>query len=111
MEEASKVEDIVEISISTRPDCIRQDYLEAFYEFSSRTGIEVSIELGLQTVNYHTLMEMNRGHGLAEFIDAVLRIAPYHFPVCVHMILNLPGIRWMMRRNLQESCPHCRFPW
>ena len=44
MEEASKVEDIVEISISTRPDCIRQDYLEAFYEFSSRTGIEVSIE-------------------------------------------------------------------
>ena len=91
MEEASKVEDIVEISISTRPDCIRQDYLEAFYEFSSRTGIEVSIELGLQTVNYHTLMEMNRGHGLAEFIDAVLRIAPYHFPVCVHMILNLPG--------------------
>lgn len=42
-------------------------------------------------MNYHTLMEMNRGHGLAEFIDAVLRIAPYHFPVCVHMILNLPG--------------------
>ena len=65
MEEASKVEDIVEISISTRPDCIRQDYLEAFYEFSSRTGIEVSIELGLQTVNYHTLSDMNRGHGLA----------------------------------------------
>ena len=45
MEEASKVEDIVEISISTRPDCIRQDYLEAFYEFSSRTGIEVSIHM------------------------------------------------------------------
>ena len=34
---------------------------------------------------------MNRGHGLAEFINAVLLIAPYHFPVCVHMILNLPG--------------------
>ena len=36
-----EVEDIVETSLSTRPDCIRQDYLEAFYEFSSRTGIEV----------------------------------------------------------------------
>ena len=91
MEEAAGMENIVEISLSTRPDCIRQDYLEAFQNFRERTGIEVSIELGLQTVNYHTLSAMNRGHGLAEFINAVLLIAPYHFPVCVHMILNLPG--------------------
>ena len=81
----------LKFSLSTRPDCIRQDYLEAFQNFRERTGIEVSIELGLQTVNYHTLSAMNRGHGLAEFINAVLLIAPYHFPVCVHMILNLPG--------------------
>ena len=91
MEEAAKMKEVVEISLSTRPDCIRQEYLEAFAEFRQKTGIEISIELGLQTVNYHTLKQMNRGHGLAEFIDAVLRIAPYHFPVCVHMILNLPG--------------------
>ncbi|MDO4977561.1 MAG: TIGR01212 family radical SAM protein [Eubacteriales bacterium] len=91
MEEAAKVEDIVEIAISTRPDCIRDDFLEAFQNFQNRTGIEISIELGLQTVNYHTLKEVNRGHGLAEFLDAVLRIQPYHFPVCTHMILNLPG--------------------
>ena len=91
MEEAAGMENIVEISLSTRPDCIRQDYLEAFQNFRERTGIEVSIELGLQTVNYHTLSAMNRGHGLAEFINAVLLIAPHHFPVCVHMILNLPG--------------------
>ena len=90
MEEALTCPDIVEISISTRPDCIREDYLKAFYEFQVRTGVEISIELGLQTVNYHTLKKVNRGHGLAEFLDAVLRIAPYHFPVCVHMILNLP---------------------
>lgn len=91
MSEAAKMRDIVEISLSTRPDCIRQEYLEAFAQFRQETGIEISIELGLQTVNYHTLAQMNRGHGLAEFLDAVLRIAPYHFPVCVHMILNLPG--------------------
>lgn len=91
MEEAAKMKEVVEISLSTRPDCIRQEYLEAFAEFRQKTGVEISIELGLQTVNYHTLKQMNRGHGLAEFIDAVLRIAPYHFPVCVHMILNLPG--------------------
>lgn len=91
MKEAAEIDNVIEICLSTRPDCIRQEYLEAFKEFRFQTGIEVSIELGLQTVNYHTLAAMNRGHGLAEFLDAVLRIAPYHFPICVHMILNLPG--------------------
>lgn len=91
MREAGNVDNIVEICLSTRPDCIRRDYLEAMADFREKTGIQVSLELGLQTVNYHTLRAVNRGHGLAEFLDAVLTIAPYHFPVCIHMILNLPG--------------------
>lgn len=91
MREAGQAADIVEICISTRPDCIRKDYLDAMAEFREETGMEVSLELGLQTVNYHTLQNVNRGHGLAEFLDAVLTIAPYQFPVCVHLILNLPG--------------------
>lgn len=91
MREAGRTEDIVEVCISTRPDCIRKDYLDAMAHFREQTGIEVSLELGLQTVNYHTLQSVNRGHGLAEFLDAVLTISPYRFPVCVHMILNLPG--------------------
>lgn len=91
MRETGNVDNIVEICLSTRPDCIRRDYLEAMADFREKTGIQVSLELGLQTVNYHTLRAVNRGHGLAEFLDAVLTIAPYHFPVCVHMILNLPG--------------------
>lgn len=91
MEEAANTDGIVEICISTRPDCIREDYLEAFAQFRARHDIEISIELGLQTVNYHTLRRINRGHGLAEFIDAVLRLDRYSLEVCVHMILNLPG--------------------
>ncbi|MBR5046839.1 MAG: TIGR01212 family radical SAM protein, partial [Eubacterium sp.] len=51
MEEALSCPDIVEISLSTRPDCIREDYLEAFDEFRARTGVEISLEIGLQTVN------------------------------------------------------------
>lgn len=91
MQQAAEVESIVEVCLSTRPDCIREDYLRAMADFRAETGLEVSLELGLQTVNYHTLRKVNRGHGLAEFLDAVLAIAPYKFPVCVHMILNLPG--------------------
>ena len=89
--EATRIPGVVEISVSTRPDCVSAEYLDIMRDIRAMTGIQMNVELGLQTVNYHTLMEMNRGHGLAEFIDAVLRIAPYHFPVCVHMILNLPG--------------------
>ena len=83
-------EDIVEIAISTRPDAISDEYLQIIDEVRKK-GVQVSIEMGLQTVNYHTLKRVNRGHSLAEFIDAVLRIKRYGFEVCAHMILNLPG--------------------
>lgn len=91
MIEAASFPDIVEISISTRPDCISDDYLQILQTIKDTYGVQITIELGLQTVNYHTLETINRGHGLGEFIDAVLRIFPYKFCVCTHMILNLPG--------------------
>ncbi len=84
------VTDVVEIAVSTRPDCINDDYLEFLNTVKEKHGIEISIELGLQSVNYHTLIKINRGHTLAEFIDAVIRIKKYDFPVCAHIILNLP---------------------
>ena len=60
MLEASKVPDIVEIAISTRPDCIREDYLDVLNRIRETTGIQIAIELGLQTVNYHTLKRISR---------------------------------------------------
>ncbi len=84
------IEDIVEISVSTRPDAINDEYLKILKDIES-TGVNVSIELGLQTVNYHTLKKINRGHTLAELIDAVIRIKKYGFETTVHLILNLPN--------------------
>jgi len=84
------LQDVVEISISTRPDCINDSYLSFLEQIKREKGIEITIELGLQTVNYHTLMKINRGHTLAEFVDAVLRIKRYSFQICTHLILNLP---------------------
>ena len=88
--EAAETEDIVEISISTRPDCIRDSYLEVLKEIQEKYQVSITIELGLQSVNYHTLDAIERGHGLAEYIDAVLRIKKYSFSICTHIILNLP---------------------
>lgn len=86
----SITEDVVGISISTRPDCINDKYLEFLKGIEIEDGIDIIFELGLQTVNYHSLVKINRGHTLAEFIDAVMRIKKYNFRVCTHIILNLP---------------------
>ena len=82
--------DVVGVALSTRPDCIHSAYLEVLKEWSLKTKKDVCIELGLQTVNYHSLKKVNRGHGLAEYLDAILQIKKYNFEVCTHLILNLP---------------------
>ena len=89
--EAAQTEDIVGISISTRPDCITEDYLEAIKKIADVYHLKITLEYGLQTVNYHTLKNIGRGHTLAEYINAVLMTAPYGFEICTHIILNLPG--------------------
>ncbi|MFZ5596591.1 MAG: TIGR01212 family radical SAM protein [Bacillota bacterium] len=81
---------VVGISISTRPDCINDLYIDFLQEIKREHGLAIDIELGLQTVNYHTLVKINRGHTLAEFIDAVIRINKRELDVCAHLILNLP---------------------
>ncbi len=90
-EEAAAVSDIVELAVSTRPDCVSKEYLDVLDEIRQRSGTFITLELGLQTSNYHTLTRLNRGHTLAEFVDAVLAVRSYGFEICVHVILNLPG--------------------
>lgn len=82
--------DIVAVAVSTRPDCIGDDYLTILAEIKQRYGIDIDIELGLQTANDETLLKLNRGHNLADFIDAVKRIKSYGFSVCAHLIPDLP---------------------
>lgn len=91
---------LVGISISTRPDCISDAYLAVIDEWAKTNKMDVCIELGLQTVNYHSLERINRGHGLSEYVDAVLRIKRYDFQICTHLILNLP---WDNERDVIEN--------
>lgn len=82
--------DVVAIALATRPDCIHERYIEMLLEIKEQYKVDISIELGLQTVNYHSLKKINRGHTLAEYIDAVNRIKKYGLEICTHLILNLP---------------------
>lgn len=92
IKDAADFPDVVGISISTRPDSIDNRYLDILKEIqiNHSSSLDINIELGLQTVNYHTLHKINRGHTLAEFVDAILRIKKYQFEICTHIILNLP---------------------
>ena len=91
--EAVQVEGIKAVYFSTRPDTINRRYIsEIKSEIKSYSDeIELGFEFGLQTVNYKTLNKVNRKHGLAEFIDAVLTAKSLNVEIGAHLILNLPG--------------------
>src|SRR6056297_1420453 len=91
--EASEIEGIKAVYFSTRPDSISEEYMSSLKKTLRENSkeIELAFEFGLQTVNYKTLKRVNRQHGLAEFIDAVLTAKRLDVEVGAHLILNLPG--------------------
>lgn len=81
---------VVGVAIATRPDCLTDRHLAVLAGSRDFHGIDIFLELGLQTVNYHSLTKINRGHTLGEFIDAVIRAKRHNIEICAHLILNLP---------------------
>ena len=79
---------IVAVSIATRPDCLSEEVLDVVARL--REHLDVFLEIGLQTVNYKTLEIINRGHGLAEFVDASIRAKRRGLELVAHVIINLP---------------------
>ncbi|MFA7637125.1 MAG: TIGR01212 family radical SAM protein, partial [Monoglobales bacterium] len=93
-------EQTVGVDISTRPDCVAEKHLKLLKKISEKYKLDISIELGLQSVNRKTLEIINRGHGLAEFIDCLHMIKEYGFDTCAHLIPDLP---WDEREDVIES--------
>ncbi|MDI3523410.1 MULTISPECIES: TIGR01212 family radical SAM protein [unclassified Kosmotoga] len=81
-------DDIVILDVSTRPDLASEETLELLESYKEK--LDVIIEFGLQTANFWTLKKLNRGHTLAEFIDAVIRAKKHGLEVVAHVIVNLP---------------------
>ncbi len=87
---ACKKDYIVGVAVATRSDCITEDKLKFLKVWHDKTGIDITIELGLQTANYKTLKILNRGESLADFIAACNLINKYGFRISTHVILALP---------------------
>lgn len=76
--------------VSTRPDCIDEEKAELLASYA-RDGLEVWVELGLQSSHDRTLARIGRGHDYAAFLRARELLARPGLRVAVHLILGLPG--------------------
>lgn len=100
VEEAMAYPSMVGVDVSTRPDCVAEEYLDILKEAAETYHKDVTVELGLQSANWHTLKILNRCHGLAEYIDAALAIGRYGFASCTHVIADLP---WDSDEDVAET--------
>ena len=87
--EALAQQDIVGLSIGTRPDCMDDEILRMLEGYAKRS--HVWIEYGLQSIHDRTLQRMNRGHDAATFVEAVRKTAGRGLFICAHIIAGLPG--------------------
>ena len=82
-------DDIVALSLGTRPDCLGPEVMDMLKELSAVKP--VWIELGLQTVHEDTARRIRRGYELPVFEDAYKRLKKAGITVIVHVIFGLPG--------------------
>jgi len=88
-DEALAVQDIVGLSIGTRPDCVDEPVLTLLGQYARKAMIW--IEYGLQSAHDATLSAIGRGHDAAAFERAVCATAGRGIQICAHIILGLPG--------------------
>ncbi len=89
-DEALAQPNVIGLAVGTRPDCVPGPVLALLAEYQSK-GYEVWLELGLQSSFDETLQTINRGHGFAEYVDAVQRAKKHGLKLCTHLIMGLPG--------------------
>lgn len=87
---AMEQQDIIGLSVGTRPDCVSAGVLDLLAGYRDEGRI-VWLELGLQSAFDDTLRRVNRGHGLREYREAAGEARRRGIPVCTHLILGLPG--------------------
>ncbi|MBT1444483.1 TIGR01212 family radical SAM protein [Shewanella sp. JM162201] len=89
-DEALAMGQVAGLFVGTRPDCVPDEVLDLLASYQ-RPGLEVWLDLGLQTARDETLRRINRGHDFRAYEDAVLRARARGIKVCTHLILGLPG--------------------
>ena len=103
--EAVNNEDIVALSIATRPDCLPDDVLDLLEELNRIKPVWV--ELGLQTIHKKTADYIRRGYDLDVYDNAVSELKKRGIEIITHVILGLPGEDMnMMKETVKYVCDH-----
>ena len=87
--EAIAPEEIVGLSIGTRPDCLSEEVIALLSEINQSKP--VSVELGLQTIHEETVRYIRRGYPNEVYFDAVRRLKAAGIETVTHIIIGLPG--------------------
>ena len=87
--QAIEHEDIVALSIGTRPDCLGDEVIELLERLNKIKPIFV--ELGLQTIHEDSAKYIRRGYELSVYDDAVRRLHKAGLNVVTHLIIGLPN--------------------
>ena len=87
-EQAIAPEEIVALSIATRPDCLGEDVLALLGERNRKKPVWV--DLGLQTIHPATAEYIRRGYELSVYDEAAQRLRDLGINVITHIILGLP---------------------
>ncbi len=82
-------DDIVALSVGTRPDCLGEDVVALLAEINREKPVYV--ELGLQTIHADSIRYIRRGYENAVYYNAVRRLKREGIHVVTHIILGLPG--------------------
>jgi len=88
-EEAIRPDDVVALSIATRPDCLSPEVMELLKEINRIKPVWV--ELGLQTIHPETAEYIRRGYPPEVYDEAVRKLRDMGLEVITHVILGLPG--------------------
>ena len=78
------------LNVATRPDCVDKDKAALLASYKTR-GLEVWVELGLQSACESTLRRIERGHSRDDFMRAYALLKEKGLKVAVHLIFGLPG--------------------
>lgn len=87
--QALEDEEVVALSIATRPDCLPEDILDMLTRLNRRKPVWV--ELGLQSIHEETAKYIRRGYELPVYDKAVHRLHERNIEVITHVIIGLPG--------------------
>lgn len=100
-------DEVAEISLATRCDCLNDEIIDYLNNLCSKK--QIWLELGLQTSNDNTEKYLNRCYTFNDFKNALNKLSKTNIKVCVHIIDGLPFEKEEDMLNTIKDINHLSF--